>query len=81
MPNTMLKMIPLALLVLALNAALPGRVSAQSVAENVKRAQDRWMQCLQSSFRINRRQQPDPNAAPRAGAGEFSGQSGLLDAA
>jgi hypothetical protein len=37
--------------------------SAQSVAGSVKRVQDRWMQCLKSSFQINRKQTPDPNAA------------------
>lgn len=53
----------LTLAALAVVATLPASVSAQSIAENVKRAQDRWMKCLQSSYRINRRQQPDPNAA------------------
>ncbi len=44
-------------------ALLGDAASAQSVAGTVKRVQDRWMQCLKSSFQINRKQTADPNAA------------------
>ncbi len=43
--------------------ALLGDASPQSVAGTVKRVQDRWTQCLKSSFQINRKHTADPNAA------------------
>src|SRR5450759_282864 len=48
-------------------AALTSGAVAQSTTDNVKRIQDRWMQCLKTSFQINRKNTPDPNlAAERA---------------
>jgi hypothetical protein len=43
--------------------ALTGGASAQTTSGTIKRIQDRWMQCLKSSFQINRKQVADPNAA------------------
>jgi hypothetical protein len=40
---------------------------SQAVAQEIKPLQDRWEKCLKSSFRVNRKQTPDPNlAAERA---------------
>jgi hypothetical protein len=51
------------LTVILILLALTGDASAQTSAGTIKRIQDRWMQCLKSSFQINRKQVADPNAA------------------